>query len=46
MFERLFVPAELVEATSDSAWLAAMLEAERALASASARAGLIPRDAA
>jgi 3-carboxy-cis,cis-muconate cycloisomerase len=46
MFERLFVPAELVEATSDAAWLAAMLEAERALASASARAGLIPRDAA
>jgi 3-carboxy-cis,cis-muconate cycloisomerase len=46
MFERLVVPAELVDATSDAAWLASMLEAERALASASARAGLIPDDAA
>jgi 3-carboxy-cis,cis-muconate cycloisomerase len=46
MFERLFVPAELVEATSDAAWLAAMLEAERALAAASARAGVIPAGAA
>jgi 3-carboxy-cis,cis-muconate cycloisomerase len=46
MFEALFVPAEFVDATSDAAWLAAMLEAERALATASARAGLIPTDAA
>jgi 3-carboxy-cis,cis-muconate cycloisomerase len=46
MFERLFVPAEFAEATSDAAWLAAMLEAERALATASARAGVIPADAA
>ncbi|MFL5930429.1 MAG: 3-carboxy-cis,cis-muconate cycloisomerase [Gaiellaceae bacterium] len=46
MFERLFVPAEFVEATSDAAWLAAMLEAERALAAASARAGVIPGHAA
>jgi len=46
MFERLFVPAELVDATSDAAWLAAMLEAERALAAASARAGVIPAEAA
>jgi 3-carboxy-cis,cis-muconate cycloisomerase len=46
MFERLFVPADLVEATSDAAWLDAMLEAERALAAASARAGVIPADAA
>lgn len=46
MFERLFVPAEFVEATSDAAWLSAMLEAERALAAASTRAGVIPADAA
>jgi len=46
MFERLFVPAEFVEVTSDAAWLAAMLEAERALATASARAGVIPSGAA
>jgi 3-carboxy-cis,cis-muconate cycloisomerase len=46
MFERLFVPAEFGEATSDGAWVAAMLEAESALAAASARAGVIPADAA
>lgn len=45
MFERLFVPAELLEATSDTSWLAAMLDAERALASAEARAGVIPAEA-
>ena len=46
MFERLFVPAEFVDATSDAAWLGAMLEAERALAAAAARAGVIPGTAA
>lgn len=45
MFERLFVPAEFLEATSDASWLTAMLDAERALASAGARAGVIPADA-
>ena len=33
-FERLFVPAAISEAVSDHAWLRAMLEVERALASA------------
>jgi len=31
-FEALYVPAPLREAVSDQAWLAAMLEAERAVA--------------
>ena len=46
MFERLFVPEELREGFSDGAWLQAMLDVERALAAAEARAGLIPEDAA
>lgn len=46
MFARIFVPAELREATSDRAWLQAMLDAERALAGAEARAGVIPPEAA
>ncbi len=46
MFERLFVPAELRETTSAAAWLQAMLDAERALAAAEARAGVIPAEAA
>jgi 3-carboxy-cis,cis-muconate cycloisomerase len=46
MFDRIFVPAELRDAVSDDAWLGAMLEAERALAAAEARAGVIPEDAA
>jgi 3-carboxy-cis,cis-muconate cycloisomerase len=41
-FDALFVPDELREAVSDRAWLEAMLEAERALAVAGAKAGLIP----
>jgi 3-carboxy-cis,cis-muconate cycloisomerase len=41
-FDALFVPDELRDAVSDRAWLAAMLEAERALAAAEARCGLIP----
>jgi 3-carboxy-cis,cis-muconate cycloisomerase len=46
MFERLFVPAGFLDATSDAAWLDAMLDAERALAAAAAKAGLIPAGAA
>jgi 3-carboxy-cis,cis-muconate cycloisomerase len=46
MFEQIFVPAEFREAVSDQAWLQAMLDVERALAVAEARAGLIPGDAA
>jgi 3-carboxy-cis,cis-muconate cycloisomerase len=46
VFAAIFVPAELREAVSDRAWLQAMLDAERALAVAEARAGLFPEDAA
>jgi 3-carboxy-cis,cis-muconate cycloisomerase len=46
MFERLFVPAELRETLSDREWLQALLDVERALATAEARVGLIPEDAA
>lgn len=45
-FGPLFVPERLLDAVSDSAWLQAMLETERALASAEARAGIVPADAA
>ena len=41
-FAPLFVPAELERAVSDQAWLAAMLEAERALVNAEAIAGVVP----
>lgn len=46
MFDELFVPPEFREATSDVAWLQALLDAESALAAAAARVGLIPADAA
>jgi 3-carboxy-cis,cis-muconate cycloisomerase len=46
LFERIFVPAELRDAVSDRAWLQAMLDAERALAAAEARARVIPVEAA
>jgi 3-carboxy-cis,cis-muconate cycloisomerase len=46
VFDRIFVPAEFREALSAGAWLQAMLDAERALAAAEARAGVIPPDAA
>jgi 3-carboxy-cis,cis-muconate cycloisomerase len=46
MFERIFVPEEFREALSDRAWLKAMLDVERALAAAEARAGVIPVEAA
>ena len=45
-FEDILVPDDLRDAVSDQAWLAALLEAERALASAEAIAGVIPPDAA
>lgn len=45
-FAPIFVPARLREATSDTAWLQAMLEAERALAVVEARLGFIPAEAA
>jgi 3-carboxy-cis,cis-muconate cycloisomerase len=46
LFGALFVPAPLRAALSDESWLQAMLDAERALAVAEARAGVIPSDAA
>ena len=46
LFGPLFVPDALREAVSDSAWLTAMLDVERALASAEALAGVIPAAAA
>jgi 3-carboxy-cis,cis-muconate cycloisomerase len=45
-FSAIFVPAELADAVSDRAWLRAMLDAERALARAEARAGVISDDSA
>jgi 3-carboxy-cis,cis-muconate cycloisomerase len=41
-FAPLFVPDEVAAAVSDRAWLAAMLDAERALVNAEASAGLVP----
>jgi 3-carboxy-cis,cis-muconate cycloisomerase len=46
LFESLFVPDSLREAVSGRAWVAAMLEAERALAVAEGRLGVIPAEAA
>ena len=45
-FAAILVPDDLLEAVSDRAWLAAMLEAERALAKAEAAVGAIPAAAA
>jgi len=45
-FGALFVPAPLREAVSDAAWLAGMVDVERALVNAAARAGVVPADAA
>ncbi len=45
-FGPIFVPDEVRGAVSDAAWLAAMFEAERALANASALVGVVPADAA
>ncbi len=41
-FAPLFVPDEIAAAVSDRAWLAAMLDAERALVNAEAIAGVVP----
>ena len=40
------MPERLEQAVSDTAWLEAMLEAERALAHAESAAGVIPGEAA
>jgi 3-carboxy-cis,cis-muconate cycloisomerase len=45
-FGPLFVPAPFRDAVSDGAWLSAMLEAERALATALSLAGVIPAGSA
>ena len=45
-FESLFAPAALRDAVSGRAWLAAMLEVERALAKAGASAGIVPASSA
>jgi 3-carboxy-cis,cis-muconate cycloisomerase len=46
LFSGLFVPEAVREATSELAWLQALLDAEAALAAAEAEAGLIPAEAA
>jgi 3-carboxy-cis,cis-muconate cycloisomerase len=45
-FDSIFVPDELAAAVADDAWLAAMLEAEAALAAAQADEGMISAEAA
>jgi 3-carboxy-cis,cis-muconate cycloisomerase len=45
-FSSIFVPAALEAAIADESWLAAMLEAEAALAAAQADEGIITREAA
>jgi 3-carboxy-cis,cis-muconate cycloisomerase len=45
-FDALFVPQALRDSVSDDGWLRALLDAERALARACARAGAIPTEAA
>jgi 3-carboxy-cis,cis-muconate cycloisomerase len=46
LFLPIFVPPRARDVVSDRAWLAAMLTAERALARAEARVGVIPAEAA
>jgi 3-carboxy-cis,cis-muconate cycloisomerase len=41
-FGPIFVPQEVRDALSDDAWIAAMLDVERALAAAESRVGVIP----
>ena len=41
-FDALFVPADLRAAVSDDAWVGAMVEAERALATVEERLGIVP----
>ena len=45
-FDALFAPPEVLATVSDQAWLRAMLVAERALAVAEAKVGVITRDSA
>ncbi len=45
-FDALLVPDDLREAVSGRAWLTGMLDAERALAAAEVKAGIVPADAA
>jgi 3-carboxy-cis,cis-muconate cycloisomerase len=45
-FDGLFVPDRVADATSERAWLQAMLDVEAALAAAEAEAGIVPRQAA
>lgn len=45
-FAPIFVPEPIRDAVSDASWLTAMLDAERALARASARVGVVPESAA
>jgi 3-carboxy-cis,cis-muconate cycloisomerase len=46
LFGALFLPDRVRDAVADEAWLAAMLEFEAALATAEARVGVIPGEAA
>jgi 3-carboxy-cis,cis-muconate cycloisomerase len=46
LFSGLFVPEAIAQATSERAWVQAMLDFEAALAGAEAEAGLIPPEAA
>jgi 3-carboxy-cis,cis-muconate cycloisomerase len=46
LFEAMFVPEAIRAATSERAWLQAMLDAERALAAAEAGVGIVPAEAA
>ena len=43
-FDRLFVPVAFIDAVADDAWLAAMLEVERALTRAEAAGGFVTAD--
>jgi 3-carboxy-cis,cis-muconate cycloisomerase len=45
-FQALFVPAALADAVAGRSWLAAMLDAEKALVNAGAATGLVPERAA
>jgi 3-carboxy-cis,cis-muconate cycloisomerase len=46
LFSGVYASARALEQTTDAAWLAAMLDVEAALATAGARVGLVPAEAA
>ncbi|HYA45639.1 MAG TPA: hypothetical protein VED59_08525, partial [Acidimicrobiales bacterium] len=46
LFDSLFTTDQMAAATSDRAWVAAMLQFEAALAAAESRLGLVPSEAA